>query len=102
MDDPPPGHAAAPQRHDPANLAGPAVDEEFGDVAVGLHLAGGDRLGDIEPPAGIVGRARAVRLSSGHWAGPVRPARAAMQDPMQDRRWAGGTRSRATGTASPG
>src|SRR5262249_38817150 len=96
MDDPPPGHAAAPQRHHPADLTRPAVAEVFGDVTVGHHLAGRDRLGYIEHPAGIVGRPRAVGLNSGHWTGLVLLAPIAGQDlPGQDRHWAGRTRSRA-------
>ena len=48
MNDPPPRHAAAPQRHHPADLARAARSEELRDVSVRHHLASRDGIGDVQ------------------------------------------------------
>jgi hypothetical protein len=48
MHDPPPRHATAPQRHDPADLPGTALPHVFGDVSVRHHVSGWDGFGGIE------------------------------------------------------
>src|SRR5439155_3535073 len=62
VDHPPPRHRAAVDGHHPADLAGSGAGAEvLGDVAVGHHPAGRDRVDHVEHAAGeVVDRRRAA------------------------------------------
>ncbi len=64
MNHPPPWRTAAPQGHDPADLAGAALSQVLGHVPIRHDLAGRDGVRDIEHPAGEV-RQLAARTRAG-------------------------------------
>ena len=66
---------------DPADLAGPAAAQVLGDVAVGHHVAGRDRLHHVEDVAGEVVElvtgsrvGRALTAVNGRWRTAAGPA----------------------------
>ena len=71
VDYPPPGHGAAPLRHDPAHLARAAFAQVLGDIAVGHHAATRNLLSDLKYPLGVL---RQVRGYHGPGDGRVSPA----------------------------
>src|SRR5690348_1069636 len=62
VDHPPPGHGAAPLRHDPAYLTWAAFAQVLGDIAVGHYPAGRNPLGDLKYPLGVV-----RQVGGHHW-----------------------------------
>ena len=68
VDHPPPGDAAAPQRHDSPDLTGTALAQVFGDVAVGHHPARRYRVHHVEDPAREATELAGPPAVIGHWS----------------------------------